>query len=449
VHVVIVGAGEVGGHLASRLSNESHDIVLIERDPRRGAAVAAQLDIQVVVGSGSSPGVLTEAGVPRADLVAAVTDDDETNLVVSLLASLMGSATTVVRLQHPELSGAAGARLRQACGADLVIDPDTDTAEEILRLLAITGADEVFAMGDGDLMVLGAVVRPDAPVAGRDLAGIAAEHEPDWRFLFGAVTRDGVTTIPRGNQVLLPGDHIRVLTTSDARSEVLDLLGVPGGRAQRVMVLGGGAIGSHVADRLQRTRTEVVLVERDPDRAADLAQRLRRVVVVHGDVTDTDLLIEEGIGSADVVIAATGDDSANVLACAFAATEGRSFTVAVLHRLALLPMVRQLGINAAVSPRTASANAVFRHLRGGLTSVATFLESDAEVDELVVEAGSKAVGVPLAELHLPREFLVGAVIRPGGDSEIARGRTVLGPGDRIVVFSRPEALSSARRMFTA
>jgi trk system potassium uptake protein len=448
VHVVIIGAGEVGGHLANRLSGESHDIVVVERDPTRAAALAAQYDIQVIVGTGSSPEVLRDARVERADLLAAVTDSDETNLVSSLLASQRGTTTTVVRLQQAELSGPAGAELRQACGVDLVIDPDADTAQEILRLLLTTGADEVFSLAGGDLMLLGAVVGPHAPLAGRDLAGIAADHEPNWRFLFGAVTRRGVTTIPRGNQVLEPGDHVRVLTTRDARGAVLELMGVPGGRARRVMVLGGGAIGSQVASQLQDSRTDVVLVERDAHRARALAERMRHVVVVEGEVTDTDLLAEEGAGEMDVVIAATGDDSANVLACAFAASEGARFTVAVLHRLALLPMVRQLGINAAVSPRTASANAVLRHLRGGLATVATFLESDTEVDELVVDAGSKAVGVPLAELHLPREFLVGAVVHPDGSSEIARGRTVLGPGDRIVVFSRPDALRTARKMFT-
>jgi trk system potassium uptake protein len=449
VHVVIVGAGEVGGHLASRLSGESHDIVVIEQDPHRAASLAAQLDIQVLVGSGASPEVLREARIGRADLVAAVTDRDETNLVVSLLASQLGSATTVVRLQQPELGGPAGAGLRQACGAELVIDPDSDTADEVLRLLVTTGADEVFSLAGGDLMMVGAVVGPDAPLAGRDLAGIAATYEPEWRFLFGAVTRGGVTTIPRGNQVLQPGDHIRVLTTLDGRAEVLGLLGVAGGRARRVMVLGGGAIGGEVAARLQDDRTEVVLVERDAGRAASLGERLRRVVVVQGEITDTDLLTEESVGEMDVVIAATGDDAANVLACAFAVAEGAGFTIAVLHRMALLPMVRQLGINAAVSPRTASANAVLRHLRGGLTNVATFLESDAEIDELVVQPGSPAIGVRLAELRLPREFLVGAVIRPDGTSEIARGRTVLGAGDHIVVFARPEALTAARRVFGA
>jgi trk system potassium uptake protein len=447
VHVIIVGAGEVGGHLASRLSGEAHDIVVVEHDAARAAALAAQYDIQVIVGSGSSIDVLRQAGAQRADLLAAVTDRDEINLIVSLLASQLGTASTVVRLQDPELSGSDGAAVREACGVGLVIDPDADTAEEILRLAFTTGADEVLTMGDGDLMVLGAVVGSGSPLAGRDLAGIAADHEPDWRFLFGAVTRAGVTTIPRGNHVFAVGDHVRVLTTQDGRSEVLDLLGVSGRRARRVMVLGGGAIGSRVAARLQDDRTEVVLVERDPARADALSERLRRVLVVRGEVTDTDLLTEEAVGDVDVVIAATGDDSANVLACAFAASEGAGFTIAVLHRLALLPMVRQLGINAAVSPRTASANAVLRQLRGGLTNVATFLESDAEIDELVVEPGSRAVGVPLAELHLPHEFLVGAVIRPGGRGEIARGRTVLGSGDHLVVFSRPEVLGQAREAF--
>ena len=255
--------------------------------------------------------------------------------------------------------------------------------------------------------------------------------------------------IPRGDQRLEVGDHVRVLTTRSARDEILELLGAKHRRAKRVMVLGGGAVGSRVAERLCEEGAEVVLVEQDIDRAKHLSEQLPYVTIVNGDIEDVDLLNEESITSMDLVIAATGDDAANVLACAFAATEKRTFTVAVLHRLALLPLVRQFGIDAALSPRTASANAVLRHVRGGTASVATFLESDVEVDEFEIEAGSSADGVRVADLHLPHSIVLGAVTRDGQAGEIVRGNTTLHAGDNVVVFARPESIPALLKAFTA
>ena len=173
------------------------------------------------------------------------------------------------------------------------------------------------------------------------------------------------------------------------------------------------------------------------------------MTVVQGDITDTELLLEESVARMDLVIAATGDDASNVLACAYAAAEGDAFTVAVLHRLALLPLVRQFGIDAALSPRTASANAVLRHIRGGTASVATFLESDVEVNEFEIEPGSDADGILVADLHLPHSVLLGAVTRGDRTAEIVRGRTRLSAGDNVVVFSRPDALAVTRKAFSA
>ncbi len=447
MHVVIVGAGEIGFYLAERLAAEHHDIVIVEKNPGRAEEVSERLDVQVVVGSGAHPDVLADARVDRADFVAAVTEVDEINLLTALIAEGHGVETTVVRLQNPAFKGLAAEQLRSRVGAKLVIDPDADTADEILELVHFTGTDEVYHMG-GDLVVIGAVVREDATVANQSLADIVNSLGASWDFLFGAVTRGGITVIPRGDQMVLPGDHVRVLCREDYKKQMLEQLGVPGALARRVMILGGGAIGSRLAARLQAEGAEVVLVERDLRRAHVLAEHLDRVVVVRGDVTDTELLAEEAIGRMDAVVAATGEDASNVLACAFAAAEGASFTVAVLHRLALLPLVAKFGIDAALSPRTASANAVLRHVRGGTQTVATFLESDAEVDEIVVGAGSRADGAIVAELDVPRDVLLGAVIREDGPSEIVRGRTVLKAGDHIVLFARPTSLASARELFT-
>lgn len=449
MHVIIVGAGEVGRYLAQRLGAEGNDVVIVEQNAAVAASIGEELDVQVVVGSATVPSTLEAAGVRKADLLAGVTQNDEVNFIASLLAKEAGVAQTVARIQTEELRGPAGKALRDAMKADLIIDPDADTADEIMELARVSGADEVYRMSDGDLVVIGAVIAESSPLAGKTLAEIGQSYEPDWRFLFGALTRDGETVIPRGDQRLEVGDHVRVLTTRDTRNEILELLGAKHRRAKRVMVLGGGAVGSRVAERLTAEGAEVVLVEQDLARATELSEKLPYVTIVHGDIEDVDLLNEESITRMDLVIAATGDDAANVLACAFAATDKRTFTVAVLHRLALLPLVRQFGIDAALSPRTASANAVLRHVRGGTASVATFLESDIEVDEFLIEKGSDADGVRVADLHLPHSIVLGAVIRKGQTGEIVRGNTILHAGDNVVVFARPDSIPALLKAFSA
>ena len=448
MHVVIVGAGEVGWYLAQRLGAERHDVVVIEQNEAIASAIGAELDVQVVIGSATLPSTLQAARIDRADLLAGVTQNDEVNLIASLLAKEAGVPQTVVRIQTEELRGESGAPLREAMCADVVIDPDADTADEIMELTESSGADEVYQMSGGDLIVLGCTIGEGSALAGSTLAEIGASFEPDWSFLFGALTRGGETVIPRGDQRLEAGDHVRVLTSRHDRNKILELLGASHRRAKRVMVLGGGAVGSRVAERLEMAGADVVLVEHDLDRARVLSERLPRITVVRGDIEDTDMLSEESISDKDLVIAATGDDAANVLACAFAASGRDTFTVAVIHRLSLLPLVRQFGIDAALSPRTASANAVLRHVRGGTASVATFLESDIEVDEIEIEAGAEADGAVVSELHLPHSIVLGAVIRPGEPGRIIRGYTVLNAGDNVVVFARPESLPALRKVFT-
>jgi trk system potassium uptake protein len=448
VHVVIVGAGEVGWYLAERLGAENHDVVVIEQDEQTAAAIAEDLDIQVIVGNGCHPSVLAEAGIERAALLAGVTQNDEANLIASLLAKEHGVPKTVVRIQTEELRGDPGRGLLTAVGADVVIDPDADTAEEILELVHLSGADEVYPMAGGELVVLGAVIRPESPVAGHRLSEVGSAFEPHWQFLFGAVTRRGETTIPRGDEVLEVGDHVRVLTTRDARRDTLELIGTVSRRVRRLMVLGGGAVGSRVATAMSAEGAEVVLIERDLVRAHELAAESPKVRVIHGDITDIELLTEESVATMDVVVATTGEDTANVLACAFAAAEGSGFTIAVMHRLALLPLVSQFGIDATLSPRTASANAVLREMRGGDGAVATFLESDVEVNEFIVEPGSPADGTVVADLHVSRAVLLGAAVHPDGTVEIVRGPTKLAAGDRVVVFARAGDLHKAVQYFT-
>jgi trk system potassium uptake protein TrkA len=446
VYVIVVGAGEVGSYVAERLSKEGHDVAVVELDAQRLRAVEERIDVLAVQGSGTSPRVLEQAGLDKADLVVAVTSFDSVNLVAALVAKEAGVDQSVVRVEDTDLRTKEAVPVHEAVGADLVIDPDQETAEEILELLEFPGATEIARMADGEVIVMGARLSADAPLVGRTLVDIAQEYEPEWDFLFGALSRGNTTVIPRGDHRLEANDLVRVLCKKRARHQLAELLGIAREVPRRVMLLGGGRTAEMVASSLGGRGADVVVVERDTGRARELAERLDRALVLQGEITDSDLLAEAEVGTYDAVIALTGEDDANVLACLFARSEGAGETIAVVHRLSLLPLLNEAGIDAALSPRTASANGVLRFVRGGVAAVATFLEGEAEVLEVVVQEDSPADGALVAELRLPPDVLVGAIVRDG-KAQIGRGRSQLRDRDHVVLFAMPSSVDDARRVF--
>ena len=446
MYVIVVGAGEVGSYLASRLSREGHDVAVVDRDPVALRDVQEHLDVLTVLGSGTNPEILRTAGLAEADLIVAVTSQDEVNLVCCLVGKQAGIARSVCRLEDPDLRSRRSAPLHEAMGVDLIIDPDFETAQEILELLEYPGASEVAEMAGGEVIVIGARLPEGAPIVGRSLVDIAQDYEPEWEFLFGVITRDGQTIIPRGDVTLQADDLVRVLCKRKARRELMRLLGLARRAPRRIMLLGGGRTAELVAGTLQSRGSEVVIVERDPARATELAERLGSALVLRGEITDSDLLEESDVGSFDVVLALTGEDDANILACLYAKLEGATETIAVVHRLSLLSLLQEAGIDVALSPRTASANGVLRFVRGDVSAVATFLQGEVEVIELEVREGSPADGGIVAELRLPKDVLVGAFVRDG-KAQIARGRSELRDRDHVVLFAVPGSVDDVRRVF--
>lgn len=442
----MVGAGEVGSYVADRLSREGNDVVVVDTDRQRLAELNDSADVLTVLGSGTSPRVLEEAQIEKADMMVAVTDRDEVNLLACMQAKQSGTGSTVARLQDRDLRGQAGRGVRDAVGVDLVLDPYEQTAGAIHELLVYRGASDVNEMAGGEVLLVGARLHEDAPIVGEKVSDIGAEYEPEWDFIFGALNRDGETTVVRRDTVLQAHDLLRVLCRRRGRRELMRILGVHRTDLRRVMILGGGRIAELLATRLVDRGVNVVIVERRHERCVELSERIPHSLVLHGDITDSDLLAREDVGNFDAVVAATGEDDANVLACLFAKSEGATETIAVVHRLSLLSLLDQVGIDAALSPRTASANSVLRFVRGDVTAVATFLEGDVEVLEFEVHSGAASEGTAIRDLGLPADVLVGAIVRDG-NAQIARGRSVLRARDHVIVFAKPQFVDEVKRAF--
>jgi trk system potassium uptake protein TrkA len=446
VRIIVVGAGEVGSYVADRLSRENHDVVVIDLDRERLRELNDNQDVLTVLGSGTSPTVLAEARIDRADMLVAVTDRDEVNLLACMQGKQAGVRRTVARLQSKDLRGEAGRKIRELTGVDLVLDPDEQTAGAIHELLVYQGATDINEMANGEVLLVGARLGEDAPIVGKSLSEIGAEYEPEWDFIFGTLTRGSETRVIRDDPVLEPHDLLRVVCRRRGRRELTNIMGLSRTELRRVMLLGGGRTAQLLAERLLRRGVDVAIVERKYERCVELSEELPHALVLHGDITDSDLLARENVGSFDAVVAATGEDDANVLACLFAKSEGAPETIAVVHRLSLLSLLDQVGIDAALSPRTASANSVLRYVRGDVTAVATFLEGDVEVLEVEVKPGSDAEDASVSSLGLPRDVLIGAIVRDG-NATIARGRSVLRSRDHVIMFSRPHSVDEARQAF--
>ncbi|MXW42327.1 MAG: Trk system potassium transporter TrkA [Acidimicrobiia bacterium] len=446
MRIVVVGAGEVGTYVAQILSEEGNTVSMVEVDEKKLHHISEELDVLVVQGSGSHPHILREAGISKADLLVAVTASDEVNLLACLLARQHGVERTIARIQAHSLREKNARELREAMQVDTIIDPDEETAREIIDLLSNPGATDVTVMANGEVIVVGVQLAPDAPWVNRRLAEIAAESEPDWDFLVAVLTRNGETQIPRADTTLEPEDVLRVVCKRRARSTLLPLLGLAAGTHRRVMLLGGGRTAEILARCLSEQHAEVVLIENSLERAQALSEELDAVLVLQGDITDAELLESEEVGKFDAVIALTGKDDANILACLYAKSLGASETIAVLHNLALRTLLQDVGIDVALSPRTVSANGVLRYVRGGVTQVATNLSGEFEIIEAEVKTGSSADGATISKLGLPKDVLIGAYVRDG-KAQIGRGRSQLRGRDHIIVFARPDTIDEMMRFF--
>ena len=449
VRIVVVGAGEVGSYVAALLSREGNDVVVVDerRDPL--TKIERDNDVLTVVGDATNPSTLLEAEVDKAEVLVAVTQSYKTNLLVCLqVRQARGEKplSTIARIDDPELRGPAGRKIREAMGVDLVLDPDEQTAGAIQELLLYRGARNLYEMAGGEVLLVGARLTEEAPIVGRSVGEIGAAYEPEWDFIFGEIVREGESHVVREDTILRPQDLLRVVCRREGRRELMKLLGLTRTEVKRVMLLGGGRTAALLAGRLNDRGVEVAIVEVQKERCEELAESLPGSMIFHGDITDTDLLSSERVGDFDAVVASTGQDDANVLACLYAKSMGAPETIAVVHRLSLLSLLGQVGIDAALSPRTASANSVLRSVRGDVAAVTTFLEGDVEVVEFEVAPEAPADGRSVKDLGLSGNVLLAAIVRDG-NAQIARGRSVLRARDHVIVFAKPHLVDEVKQAF--
>jgi trk system potassium uptake protein TrkA len=443
---IIIGAGEVGYHIAERLSREGHDVVVIERDAAVRARVQDQLDVMTIEGNGSSPRVLEEAGIREATTLIAVADIDEVNVAACLLAKEYGVATRIARVRDPDFSESEFLGRGKRLGIDLLINPNIVVAEEILDLVKTPAAAEVGKFAEGKVLMLGIQVSSRAPILNRPLRSLRSFHTTT-PFLIVAVLRHERLILPDGETILEEGDHIYFVSRRESVNDILTLLGKKESIVERVMVIGGGRMGLRVAQLLEAERFKVKLIEHRQDRCEELSELLKETLILHGDGTDVRTLVEEGIADMDAVVTVTDDEATNILAALLAKEQGAKKVMALIKRPQLLHLLPHLGIDAAISPRTLTASVILKYVRKGkVLSIFEMPENDAETLEMMVTAESRVAGKAIRDAGLPSGAIIGAVVHQG-EIVIPRGDTVFRPDDHVVIFAIPSVIPDLEKHF--
>lgn len=444
--IIIVGAGEVGFNIAQKLSEESHDVVLIDKDAQKIERISGNLDVQAYLASGTSPKALKDSGIREADMLVAATDSDEVNLISCLFArSLNPYMLKVARVRNEEYLEEKELFSRDLLGIDHIINPQSVMVETILSLMKVPGASDVIDFVGGRVKLVGFTVPKDSPFTGRQLLTF---KDLEGKLLVGAIVRGDQVVIPRGQDTVEADDLVYLVVRNDELDSALKLFDIKEESLSRVIIVGAGQTGTALATALDLTNISAKIIDKDPEKCASLAEKLERVIVINGDGTDKDLLQEENIGDVDFMVAITGNEENNILMSLLGKGLGAKKTITRVSKLSYIPLVSAIGIDTVVSPRLSAVRAILQYIRRGkIISVAPLKGEHAEAIEAEALDTSDIVNVPLSQVKFPKGAIVGAIVR-GKEIIIPRGDSIIMPKDRLIIFSLEKAIPKLEKLLT-
>ncbi|MEX0852973.1 MAG: Trk system potassium transporter TrkA [Bauldia sp.] len=451
MRVVICGAGQVGYGIAERLAAEDNDVAVIDSAPQLVQAIRDSLDVRGFVGHGAHPEVLAAAGIEQADMLIAVTLHDEVNMVACQVAhSLFNVPTKIARIRSQSYLQPHWRDLFSSSHLpiDVIISPELEVGELVLRRLALPGAFDTVRFANGDVVVVGIVCTEDCPVVDTPLSQLT-ELFPDLQAVVVGIVRAARLFVPHSTDSMLVGDQVYVVCGSDQVARVLGLFGHEEQVANRVVIAGGGNIGLYVASTLEArgAAAKVKIVESSRERAIAIADQLKRTVVLHGSALDRDILTEADVQDADTMVALTNDDEVNIISCVMAKQLGCRSTMALINNRSYPAFTDMLGIDATVNPRSVTVSKILQYVRRGrIRGVHSIENGLAEVIEAEALETSPLVGKPLRELDLPDGIRIGAVYREG-KVIVPDGETQIAAKDRVIILATAECLRQVEQMF--
>jgi len=444
--VIIIGAGEVGFNIAQRLSVENHDVVVIETDPNKIRQIQNVIDVQAILGSGTSPSVLHEAGIKESDIIVAATDSDEANLIACFYAQhLTDYITKIARIKNPDYMKHREIFRQDFLNIDLIINPKSEMVASMLRLMEVPWASEVIDFVDGRIKLIGVTIKDDSPLVGQRLSSF---NDYERGILVGVIVRGDQVIIPSGQDTIQPNDLVYYVTQREQIPNVFRLLSLKEEELSRVIIVGGGETGLALATSLDSTNINTKIIEKDSQRCLELAEKLEKVVVLNGDGTDREFLMEENVADVDIMAVMTGDEENNVLISLLGKALGAKKTVTKIGKLSYIPLVSAIGIDTVVSPRLSAIRTILQYIRKGkVICVAPLKGEGAEAIEFEALETSDIVNIPLSRVKFPKGAIVGAIVR-GEEIIIPRGHNMIKPHDHLIIFALKEAIPKLEKLFT-
>jgi len=442
VRIVVIGAGKLGYSVAQLLAQEQYDVVVIEKDEARREIVKNSLDVLTIAANGASPIIMKDYRVKGADVVVATTDSDEVNMVACLLAKANGVKYTVARIRDTDYAKST-VFMHKNMGVDLFINPEQVTAVEINRILMTPSAMEVEDFAEGKVSLFETRMHAGSAFLGKTLLDLVIQPQ----ILVAAIFRNHEMIIPHGDDIIQENDDVYFVRQREALQKFTKQFASTKNKISRVMIIGAGRTGRFLAPLLERQGLFVKIIDKNEERCRLVAEKLEKGIALCGDGTDIDLLTEEGISEADVVICITEDDKLNLMLALMAKHMGAGKTIVRVARNEYGNLMEKVGVDVVLSSRLLASGEILRFIHsGGVVSVSLLADAKVQAMEIIVAKDSYIAGKSLKDATLPKECLLCAVVHEG-EASVPSGATIIYPGDRVVIFLQTEATQKVLPLF--
>jgi trk system potassium uptake protein TrkA len=434
--IIILGAGQVGGTLAEHLAHEENDITVVDTDNERLRELNTRLDIRTVSGAASYPAVLRQAGCEDADMLIAVTNTDEVNMIACQVAhTLFRTPTKIARVRATAYLTRKGLFAHDAVPIDVLITPEQVVTDNIRRLIEHPGALQVLEFAGGLVQLVAVKAFYGGPLVGQEL-GFLRRHMPSVATRVAAIYRRNRAIIPRGDTVIEADDEVFFIAARRDIRAVMSELRRLERDFRRILIVGGGNIGQRLAEHLEHSH-QVKIIEHNFERCTQLSEHLDRTVVLHGSATSQRLLEEENIEDCDIFCALTNDDEVNIMSSMLAKRMGAKKVLTLINNAAYVDLVQGGEIDIAISPQQATIGSLLTHVRrGDIVNVHSLRRGAAEAIEAIAHGdiqSSKVVGRTIADIDLPAGTTIGAIVR-GNEVLIAHSDVMVESGDHVILF---------------
>lgn len=446
MRIIIVGAGIMGSNLAKYLLKEDHDVCLVEQKEEVALKVQEKYDVRVVVGSGADPEVLKRVSVSDCDLMLAVTNSDEINLVVCSLSSYLGAKHQIARVRGLSLNSIVQKEDFHFFSFERIINPEQVASDSIIKTINSPGVREISDFADGRILLRSIDIPDGSPLCGLKIEDLKSEDFP-WPFLIIVIIRDGNVFMPKGDAVIQAKDRIYALLPKGSLGEFLTFVNPSVNIAKKVVIYGASEIGKRVARELLGKTLEIFIIEENFNKVNEVSSEFESVKIINGSASDNEILKECGVEAADVFIGCSQNDHSNLISAIMAKSLGAKISIITTQQPDYLTIAETLNIDAIINPQILAAYQIVSLLRGeSVKSVVKLMDCEVEALEFIPENGSAITKGAIKTLKFPKESIVGAVCR-GTEVDLVRGDTIIEPGQKVIAFCHESSAKNLQKLF--